>query len=76
MRRFKRVLTIYVLSKNKKTNQFLYLKIFIFTAVNNRCLLHGRVFVMKSTEPRDEKQSLFRDDTKQPAQLWKLARSL
>ena len=47
MRRFLRVPTIYVLSKNmkmvKKKNQ---LKIVIFTAVKNRCILHWRVFVM------------------------------
>ena len=39
--------TIYVLSKNmkivKKKNQ---IKIVIFTAMKNRCKLHGRVFVI------------------------------
>ena len=37
--------TIYVLSKNKNIIIF-YLKFFIFTAVKNRCVLHGHVFVI------------------------------
>ena len=41
-----RVPTINVLSKNKKNITFFHLKIIIFTAVKNRCILHGRVFVM------------------------------
>ena len=45
LRRFLRVSTIYVLSKNKKII-FFYLKIFIFTGVKNSCILHGHVFVM------------------------------
>ena len=46
MRRFQRVHIIYVLSKNMKIVQKIQLKIVIFTAVKNRCILHGRVFVM------------------------------
>ena len=41
--------TIYVLSKNNKIIIFFYLKIFIFTAVKNRCILYGHEFVMRST---------------------------
>ena len=37
---------IYVSSKNKKKNTIFHLKINIFTAVKNHCVLHGRVFVM------------------------------
>ena len=46
LRRFLRVLTTYVLSKNKKNIKIFQLKIIIFTAVKNCCILHGRVFVM------------------------------
>ena len=46
MRRFKRVPTIYVLNKNMKIVKKNQLKIVIFTEVKNRCILHGRVFVM------------------------------
>ena len=46
MRRFLHVPTIYVLSKNMKIVQKIQLKIVIFTAMKNRCILHGRVFVM------------------------------
>ena len=48
MRRFLRVPTIYVLSKNKKIVKTFQLKIVIFTAVKNRCILHGCVFVMEN----------------------------
>ena len=42
-----RVPTIHVLSKNKKKNiTIFHLKIIIFAAVKNCCILHGRVFVM------------------------------
>ena len=41
------VLTIYALSKNKKNITIFHLKISIFTAVENRSMLHGRVFVME-----------------------------
>ena len=41
-----RVPTIYVLSENMKIVEKIKLKIVIFTAVKNRCILHGRVFVM------------------------------
>ena len=37
---------IYVLSKNMKIVKQFQLKIVNFTAVKNRCILHGRVFVM------------------------------
>ena len=30
---------------------FFYLKIFILTALKNRCILHGHVFVMHNHEP-------------------------
>ena len=43
---YSRVPTIYVLSKNMKIVKKIQLKIVIFTAVKNRCILHGRVFVM------------------------------
>ena len=46
VRRFLRVPTIFVLSKNKKNVAIFSLKITIFTAFKNRCILHGRVFVM------------------------------
>ena len=46
MRRFYRVPTSYVLSKNKKNIAPFHLKIIIFTAVKKRSILHGRVFVM------------------------------
>ena len=46
LRRFLRVPTIYVLSKNMKKVKDIKLKIVIFTAVKNRCILHGHVFVM------------------------------
>ena len=48
MRRFQREPTIYVFSKNMKIVQKIQLKIVIFTAVKNRCILHGRVFAMSS----------------------------
>ena len=32
--------------QNKKNITVFHLKIVIFTAVKNRCILHGRVFVM------------------------------
>ena len=35
------------LSKNKKKVTHFQMKIVIFTGVKNRCMLHGRVFVMK-----------------------------
>ena len=41
-----RVPTIYVLSKTMKIVKKFQLKIVIFSAVKNRCILHGRVFVM------------------------------
>ena len=34
------------MSKNKKIIIIFHLKIIIFIAVNNRCILHGRVIVM------------------------------
>ena len=34
------------MSKNMKIVKDIQLKIVIFTAVKNRCILHGRVFVM------------------------------
>ena len=40
------VLTICVLSKNKKIVKQIQLKIVNFTAVKNLCMSHGRVFVM------------------------------
>ena len=46
MRRFKRVPTIYVLSKNKKMSHFFHLKIQVFTSVKYCSILHGRVFVI------------------------------
>ena len=46
MRRFLRVPTIYVLSKNKKNVSFFHLKITIFTAVKYCSILHGHVCVM------------------------------
>ena len=47
MRRFKRVPTIYVLSKNKKLITIFHLKIIIFIAVKYCCILHGHVCVME-----------------------------
>ena len=41
-----RTTTIYVLSKKMKIVQKILIKIVIFTAVKNRCILHGRVFVI------------------------------
>ena len=46
VRRFERVPTIYVLRKNMKIIKKFQPKIVIFTAVKNRCMLHGRVFIM------------------------------
>ena len=46
LRRFQRVHTINVLSKNKKNITIFHLKIIFFTAVKNCSILHGRVFVM------------------------------
>ena len=47
LRRFKRVPTINVLSKNNKNiKKKNHLKMNIFTAVKYCCILHGRVFVM------------------------------
>ena len=46
MRRFERVLTIYDLSKNKKTIVLFHLKNIIFTAVKYHSILGGRVIVM------------------------------
>ena len=37
---------MYVLSKNLKIVKIILLKIVILIAVKNRCILHGRVFVM------------------------------
>ena len=39
--------TIYVLSKNMKIVKIFRLKIVIFTALKNRCMLDGRDFVME-----------------------------
>ena len=49
VRRFLRVPTIYVLSKNKKNIKSFHLKIKIFTVLKNCCILQGRVFVMGNT---------------------------
>ena len=49
-RRFLCVPTIYVLSKNKKNNKNFLLKIFIFCAFKNLCILHGQVFIMIFSE--------------------------
>ena len=46
VRRFQRVPTINVLSKNKKKIKFFYLKITIFTTVKYCSILHGHVCVM------------------------------
>ena len=43
--------------KMVKRNQ---LKIFIFTAVKNRCILHGRVFVMNSRSRENSNNTGFR----------------
>ena len=50
MRRFYRVPTIYVLSKNMQIVKKIQLKNVIFTAMKNRCILHGRVFVMGGSD--------------------------
>ena len=50
LRRCKRVPTIYVLSKNIKLIKTFHLIIAIFTAVKNRYILHGRVFVMEKDQ--------------------------
>ena len=47
LRRFLRVPTINVLSKNKKNITFFHLKILIFTALKTRSVLHGHDFVMQ-----------------------------
>ena len=46
LRRFRRVPTIYVLSKNTKNITIFHLKIIIFIAVKFCSILHGRVCVM------------------------------
>ena len=48
LRRFQRVPTINVPSKNKKkkSKKKIKMKIVIFMGVKNHCLLHGRVLVM------------------------------
>ena len=46
--RFSRVPTIYVLSKIMKIVKIFQLKIVIYTAIKNRCMLHRHVFVMLS----------------------------
>ena len=46
-RRFKRVSTIYVLSKNKKNIKFFSTENFHFHNFKNHCILHVQVFVMK-----------------------------
>ena len=48
-----RVPAIYVLSKNKKIKLF-YLKISIFTAFKNLCIMHGNVCVMENRVSRNE----------------------
>ena len=45
-RRFKRVPTIYVLSKNKKNINIFLMKFSIFKMKKNLYILHGQVFVM------------------------------
>ena len=45
-RRFQHVPTIYVLSKNKKNNQFFPMKFSTFASEKLLCILHGQVFVM------------------------------
>ena len=50
MRRFYRVFTINVLSKDKKNNTIFHLKIINFIAVKNCSILHGRVFVMNKSD--------------------------
>ena len=49
-------------SKNKKNIKIFPVKIFIFTAKNNFCIMHGQVFVMYMGTPiaRAEKQFLRR----------------
>ena len=53
LRRFYRVPTINVLSKNKKkkTHYNFSSENYFFTAVKNCCILHGRVFVMRTVNP-------------------------
>ena len=53
MRRFERVPTTNVLSKNKKNITIFNLKIIFFTAVKNCIILHGRVFVMNGNKSFD-----------------------
>ena len=48
LRRFLRLPTINVLSKNKKNITIFHLKIIFFTAVKNCSIFHGHVFVMSS----------------------------
>ena len=45
--------TIYVLSKNMKNVKIFQLKIVIFTAVKNRCMLHGRVSVLRKQNVKE-----------------------
>ena len=45
--------TINALSKNKKNVTFFRLKIIIFTALKNRSVLHGRVFLMSTLKHGD-----------------------
>ena len=49
VRRFERVPTIYVLSRNMKIIRFFYLKIFSFLEVKFSIYLNRRVFVMEDT---------------------------
>ena len=44
-RRFYRVPTIYVLSKNKRNIKIFLMKFSIFTDEKNLCILHGQVFI-------------------------------
>ena len=52
LRRFYRVPTHYVLSKNKKNVTFFHLKIQVFTALKYCSIWHGRVFVMMDVKLR------------------------
>ena len=52
-RRFKRVPTIYVLSKNKKNIKHFLLKIFNFYNLGKIYILDGRVFVMDCTKCKE-----------------------
>ena len=68
LRRFLRVPTINVLSKNKQNIRFFHLKIIVFTAVKYCCILHGRVCVMiacgkKRVNELVDVMSLFQDQT-------------